>query len=202
MAIRKIAGIQYLNARLMVAVKRSGVRWTISVTCIGRIGEPDSHMVNLDGTSGRIEGRVVREHRRRRSDAWGLDEGLFAENASEISDASAVAVSENVSLVPSQAEWTFWHLEEESCELCFWRQVEHLDVHVLNQSKSLIVTRPDALVARQAAAPADTFKLKVMLSPAAALARGAMPVKPATAARATASKMVFIDAPFCLLVVG
>src|SRR6266567_986248 len=61
--------------------------------------------------------------------------------------------------------------------------------------KSLIVTRPRALGERQATAPADTFKLKVMLSPVAAFACGAMPVKPAAAAMTTASTVFFIHSP-------
>jgi hypothetical protein len=44
-------------------------------------------------------------------------------------------------------------------------------------------------------APAERTIEKVMLSPAAAFASGAIPVKPAAVARATASKVFFIYFP-------
>src|SRR5439155_26323434 len=83
----------------------------------------------------RIAGCVVEKDRRCRSNAWGLNESLLVENASEVSDAPAVCVSDDVSLIPRQAEWRLRNLEEERGELGLGRQVEYLDVHVLNRTQ-------------------------------------------------------------------
>ncbi len=87
MAVREIAGIQHLDAGLMVAIKWSSRVWATSVACFGCIREPNSQVIDLDWTSGRITGCIVGEHHGRGSNARRLDEGLFIENASEIPDA-------------------------------------------------------------------------------------------------------------------
>ena len=135
MTIREITGIQHLNAGLVIAVKRGGRVWTTSVARLGRIREPDSEMIDLDGTSSWIASCTVKENCWRRGYARCLDESFFVEDAGEVPDASSVCVGDDVSLVPRQAEWSLRNLEEERGELGFGRQVEYLDVHVLNRTQ-------------------------------------------------------------------
>src|SRR5438309_5785744 len=123
MTIREIAGIEHLNAGLVIAVKRSARVRATSVACLGRICEPDSQVINLDRTSGRIAGRVVEKDRRCRSNARSLNESFFVEDAGEVPDASSVCVGDDVSLIPRQAEWSLRNLEEERGELGLGRQV-------------------------------------------------------------------------------
>ena len=91
--VRKVAGIQNLNAGLVVAIEVRSRGRAVSVAGFGCIREPEPQVIDLDWTSSRIDARVIRKHNWRGRDVRSLDKRLFAEDTCEVSDAPAIGVS-------------------------------------------------------------------------------------------------------------
>ena len=135
MAVREVRGIQHLNTCLMVAVERRRRGRAVGRCSIVGVGEPQSHVINLNRSGGWIAGRVVGKHGRRWRRARRVNERLAAEDAGEISDSMAAIIRDNVALIPNQPERRVGDLKEKRRELRVCRKVEYFHVHVLNRSQ-------------------------------------------------------------------
>src|SRR5215475_4864040 len=84
MAIRKVAGVQHLNASIVVAVKVCDGCRASGSRCFVWISKPEAEVINLYRPGCGIASRVIREDRGSWRNVRCLDESFFAENAGKV----------------------------------------------------------------------------------------------------------------------
>src|SRR5438128_4187177 len=116
----KVAGVQDLYARVVVAVERRHGARAPSRDRVCRVGKPYPEVVRLD-RNGRHAGVQ--------------DEGLITEDPSHIYYSSANCIGLQVALVPRRDEGCVRGVDDKQRELRVCRKIEHLNMHVLNRSQ-------------------------------------------------------------------
>src|SRR5262249_42105752 len=119
--IREIGCIEYLNASMVLSIKRGhGTQGTHPHRVRGCI-EPQTQVVSLDRISRRIRRSIRKwlavEHERSRCGARRHDKGLYAETTDEDFMTDAVAVGLDIALVPGKAKRCMRYLDDEEIKV-------------------------------------------------------------------------------------
>src|SRR3954471_1678073 len=114
--IGEVAGVEHLNAGVVVAVERRHIGRASGVGGVERRVEPQAEMEGVDRIRDRVLVRIGKRTAvddRRGDAALRDDERLFVEAADKTRMALAVLIGLDVALVPRQPERRAWLLNDE-----------------------------------------------------------------------------------------
>src|SRR5215475_1242172 len=107
----EIAGIQHLNAGLMIILERRQGARTSRVRSVGRVAEPQPEMVRVHRCRHRIRRCVnARIGLRGSASRRGEDKELAAENPKKLLTATSIRVGHDIALIPGHPKRPRWSL--------------------------------------------------------------------------------------------
>lgn len=112
----KVAGVQNLDPRHVVSVKRRHRARTSSIGRLGRVSKPNPEVIHLHRSRTGVQ-----------------DEGLVTENPSYIDDSVAASIGGYVTLVPPRHKGRIRRSDNKEREVRICRETVHFNVHVLDR---------------------------------------------------------------------